>query len=172
MRLLVIFNEKAGNGRARRLLPDVMAAADRLDLDLDVQMTSGSGHAVELVASRSLAGYQGVVAAGGDGTLFEVATGMFRNPESACPPLGVLPIGTGNSFSLDLGLEGGDVYAALSRIAAADNSPTARRAGIWASSIEHSASPGPISVDYAGEQLSASASLWPRVSKGRRSPAA
>lgn len=49
-----------------------------------------------------LKAYDGVVAAGGDGTLFEVLNGLYTHPKSARVPLGLLPIGTGNAFSREL----------------------------------------------------------------------
>ena len=49
--------------------------------------------------------YRGVVAGGGDGTLFEVINGYYQNPAQNKIPLGVLPVGTGNAFARDLGLD-------------------------------------------------------------------
>lgn len=70
--------------------------------------TRYAGHGRELVASTPLAGFDGVVAAGGDGTLFEVLNGLYQHPKSRRIPVGLLPIGTGNAFAreLDLGTDG------------------------------------------------------------------
>jgi len=57
------------------------------------------------VACTDLSGFDGLVAAGGDGTLFEVLNGLYSHPKSARIPLGLLPIGTGNAFARDLGLK-------------------------------------------------------------------
>jgi diacylglycerol kinase (ATP) len=73
---------------------------------------------MEMVSAADLKGYDGVIAAGGDGTLFEVVNGYFRNQSSARPPLGVVPIGTGNAFARDLGLKTGDVERAVDLIVA------------------------------------------------------
>ncbi len=47
-----------------------------------------------------------LVVAGGDGTLFEVVNGYFQNQSSERIPIGIIPIGTGNAFVRDLGLDG------------------------------------------------------------------
>jgi len=60
---------------------------------------------VDLVKESDLKGYDGIIAAGGDGTLFEVINGYYKNPARKKPPLGVLPIGTGNAFARDLELD-------------------------------------------------------------------
>ncbi len=66
--------------------------------------TRYAGHGRELVASTPLADFDGVVAAGGDGTLFEVLNGLYQHPKPARIPLGLLPIGTGNAFARELDL--------------------------------------------------------------------
>ncbi|MEJ2385098.1 MAG: diacylglycerol kinase family lipid kinase [Xanthomonadales bacterium] len=106
MNLLLVFNPHAGGGRAGRLQNEVLetlAAFARVDCEC----TSGPGSATERVAGRRLAGYDGIVAAGGDGTLFEVVNGLCAHEAGERPPLGVLPIGTGNAFARDLGLAPG-----------------------------------------------------------------
>ena len=63
------------------------------------------GHAIEMAKEADFERYGGVVAAGGDGTLFEVVNGYFQNTSQNRIPLGVLPVGTGNAFARDLGLD-------------------------------------------------------------------
>jgi YegS/Rv2252/BmrU family lipid kinase len=48
--------------------------------------------------------YDAIVAAGGDGTLFEVINGYYQNSAKKKPPLGILPVGTGNAVARDLEL--------------------------------------------------------------------
>ncbi len=105
MRLLLVYNPMAAHRRARKLLPEVEAEFNRYGLAFDLALTDYPEHAVQIVRTADLARYEGIVAAGGDGTLFEVINGYFQNPADAKPPLGVLPIGTGNAFARDLGLD-------------------------------------------------------------------
>ena len=118
MKLLVVYNPRAGHGRAERMLDGLHAGADALGLSLEIRSTARRGHAVEIVAAAQLERYGGVVACGGDGTLFEVVNGCFRNPAGAAIPVGVVPVGTGNAFARDLGLQTDQVHDALELIAA------------------------------------------------------
>lgn len=104
MKLLVIFNPAASFGRTAGRLADIRARFDSLGIQAHVLSTGRPGHGCELVAKASLADYDGLIAAGGDGTVFEVLNGLYRHPESARIPLGLLPVGTGNAFARDLGL--------------------------------------------------------------------
>ncbi len=62
--------------------------------------TEGAGHATELAARCAQEAYADViVAAGGDGTINEVARGLLGSPT----PLGVLPLGTANVLAIELG---------------------------------------------------------------------
>jgi diacylglycerol kinase (ATP) len=107
LRLLLVFNPHAAFGRAASLLPRVAAALEQF-ADIDVRQTAGPGDAVEQVGVAPLDAYDGVIAAGGDGTLFEVLNGLYRHAPERRVPLGLLPVGTGNAFARDLGLLPGD----------------------------------------------------------------
>jgi len=117
MKLLLVYNPRAGNDRAGRSLAEVHAQIRQAGLEVDVVLTERRGHAAEIVASADLSNYDGVIAAGGDGTVFEVVNGCFRNPAGPAVPFGVLPVGTGNSFARDLGLRTGQIREALQLIA-------------------------------------------------------
>jgi len=119
MKILVVYNPTAGHGRAGRLLPDVEGHCRKLGIDAEVRLTEKRGHATDIVKAADFSGYDGVIAGGGDGTVFEVVNGIFQNPAGAAIPMGVLPVGTGNSFSRDLGLQTGRVAHALEPIAKA-----------------------------------------------------
>jgi diacylglycerol kinase (ATP) len=107
MKLLLIFNPHAAAGRAARLLPSVRSELEAF-AGLEVMRTTGPGMAARLVADTDLSGFDAVVAGGGDGTLFEVLNGLYAHPASRRPPLGLVPVGTGNAFARDLDLMPGD----------------------------------------------------------------
>jgi diacylglycerol kinase family enzyme len=62
------------------------------------ELTSGPGHAVQLALQAQA--YGGVIAVGGDGTLFEILKGIDRKEQR----IALIPVGRGNSLARDLGL--------------------------------------------------------------------
>jgi YegS/Rv2252/BmrU family lipid kinase len=97
-RIVIVFNPAAGARRRRRL----HAALDLLrgtGLRPELAETTRRGDATAL-ARAAASGGGTVVAAGGDGTIAEVAAGL-AGTEAA---LGILPLGTANVFALELGI--------------------------------------------------------------------
>ena len=116
MNLLLIFNPQAASGRASRLLPKICAGLERF-ASIELVLTRHAGHAVNLVADADLGAFAGVIAAGGDGTLFEVLNGLYRKEPQERVALGMVPIGTGNAFVRDLGLMPGNWQMGIDIIA-------------------------------------------------------
>ncbi len=104
MKLLIIFNPNAAYGRSVKKLAEIKAGFKRLGITTEFIATKHPGHGTELVAETELSDFDGLVAAGGDGTVFEVLNGLYQHPKNKRIPLGLLPIGTGNAFSRELGL--------------------------------------------------------------------
>jgi len=48
--------------------------------------------------------FDGVISVGGDGTLFETINGLAQADPAFSTPVGIVPVGTGNSFAKDLGI--------------------------------------------------------------------
>jgi len=98
--ILVIFNPAAGRGRnlAKRL-SRVVAELEHQGFTVTVLTTQAPGDAERLAREADLA-FDLIVAAGGDGTVNEVANGIFAAPR----PLAVLPLGTGNVLANEIGL--------------------------------------------------------------------
>ncbi|MEJ8567653.1 diacylglycerol/lipid kinase family protein [Elongatibacter sediminis] len=117
MKLLLVPNPAAGGGRAGRLLPAIRQSLSACDFRFDVLSVADAGLATGLRAD-SLSGYDAVVAVGGDGTVFGVVNGLMRLAPADRPVLGVIPVGTGNAFVRDLGLEPGDWRGAVDLLAA------------------------------------------------------
>ena len=92
MRLLLVANPCAGHGRAGRLLEDIGKTCRDLGLEVDTRLTERQGHATEIIEAENLAPFDGVIATGGDGTVFEAVNGLFRNPAGPAIPFGVLPM--------------------------------------------------------------------------------
>ena len=104
MHVDLVYNAHAGHNRAGKMLPDVEACLNSLNITFDLHLTDYPEHAVQIVRDMNMKNTGGIIAAGGDGTLFEVVNGYFQNPARKKPPLGILPVGTGNAFARDLNL--------------------------------------------------------------------
>lgn len=63
-----------------------------------VVQTEAAGHAIRLARRAAEEGASLVVAAGGDGTIHDVANGILSANAGAATALGLLPIGRGNDF--------------------------------------------------------------------------
>src|SRR5690606_15053474 len=71
----VILNPTSRHGSGRRSRPLIQRELDRRGVAYDIVQTEGPGHATELAAEAARDGIPLVVAAGGDGTVHEVANG-------------------------------------------------------------------------------------------------
>ncbi len=87
----IIFNPKARSEKSR----DLASVLRELAPEARLIMTTEPGEARQLAKDAALAGFRIVAAAGGDGTVNEVANGLAGSASA----LGVLPIGTMNVFS-------------------------------------------------------------------------
>jgi diacylglycerol kinase (ATP) len=97
--MIIVFNPVAGRRRAHllwRVLDVLVANGVRLDL----AETHRAGHAEALARDAVRRGEQMVVAAGGDGTIAEVANGLMGSGVR----LGVIPLGTANVLAHELSL--------------------------------------------------------------------
>lgn len=97
----VIYNPISGKGRGARRLDRLRRA---LDGRVEFWPTLGPGAGTALARQASVAGFATVGAAGGDGTVHEVANGILSagRPEVA---LAVLPLGSANDYAHSLGLD-------------------------------------------------------------------
>ncbi|HTW26983.1 MAG TPA: diacylglycerol kinase family protein [Acetobacteraceae bacterium] len=97
--MIIIFNPVAGRRRAH-LLWRVLDVLSENGARLELQETRHAGHATALAREAVRAGARMVVAAGGDGTIAEVAGGIT----GSAARLGVIPLGTANVLAQELGL--------------------------------------------------------------------
>ena len=103
-RPLFVVNPVAGAGRGSRDFPSLRElVATRPDAEPEYAIAERRGHATLLAESGASAGYDPVVAVGGDGTVNEVANGLLGY-RGAIPRLAVIPTGTGNDFARSVGI--------------------------------------------------------------------
>lgn len=102
-RARLIYNPTSGREEMRRRLPDILQKFDGADIEVTCHATTGEGDATAEV-ERTLArgGYDMIIAAGGDGTLYEVINGLADKPNRL--PLGIIPVGTTNDFARAMGI--------------------------------------------------------------------
>ncbi len=102
-RLRLILNGKSAGDEDLRQA--VSTLRDR-GVALDVRVTWEAGDAERFVSEAIADGVDTVIAAGGDGTLSEVATTLAHRDESAdgMPALGLVPLGTANDFANAAGI--------------------------------------------------------------------
>lgn len=105
-RYRIIVNPAAGRGAGEQAIPRVERILAGYGLDSDLVRTERPWHAADLAKEAVAAGYDVVVAMGGDGTSNEVLNGLMRAREEGggeCT-MGVLCIGTGNDFAYGVGI--------------------------------------------------------------------
>lgn len=100
MQAELIYNPYSGQVIVRHALDDVVALLRRCGWSVTLRETKKPSEATELARNAVNRGAKVVIAAGGDGSVSEVANGLL-NTEVA---LGVLPVGTTNSWALQMGI--------------------------------------------------------------------
>ena len=98
MHAVAIVNPAAGSGKAARLWPQLLGNLRVRPEALATWWTNGPGHGELLAARARRHGYERVLAVGGDGTVLEVANGLWWEPRGRLPSLGIVPLGTGCDY--------------------------------------------------------------------------
>ena len=93
--LHLIWNPIAGSGAAKVVFDHLRNRLTELGIDFSESMSAYPGHALILAKEAATAGHKTVLALGGDGTVREVATGLY----GSSVPLAVIPCGTGNDLA-------------------------------------------------------------------------
>lgn len=96
----LIYNPVAGYWDWRAVIERVAQFWTDRGWSVQVAATDYPGHATELARAAVAAGHGLVLAAGGDGTLNEVANGLVHTRAILAP----LPVGTANTLARELGL--------------------------------------------------------------------
>ena len=89
-----IINPVAGNGLSKKVFTKIADTLDSKNIKYSFTYTEYEGHATKLAESAKDKGVKSIIAIGGDGTVLEVASGLFY---SDCA-FGIIPGGTGNDF--------------------------------------------------------------------------
>ena len=100
MRTKLIVNPFSNKGHTQTLLPQIVNTLQQLEVNFDLVQTEAVGHGIELTRQAIAAGYERLVAVGGDGTCSEVVNGVLTAPPGAV--VGVIPCGSGNDLACSL----------------------------------------------------------------------
>ena len=105
MKVGVILNPVAGGGRLRRDWPEIGVMLKDAFGEIELRETQACGDGPTLAMDLAATGCGLVIAAGGDGTVNEVADGLIKAAaEGHRAALGMIPCGTGTDFARGLGL--------------------------------------------------------------------
>lgn len=118
--LRVIVNGKAA---ADPLLRPAISLLREKGHRIEVRVTWEAGDATRYAREATTEGVEVVVAAGGDGTINEVAKGILSADTAATTAMGVIPYGTANDFATGMGILKGDPLKALHLAAEGDATP-------------------------------------------------
>ena len=114
MNIFFVFNPKAGKGKIKSKLGDIIELFSMEENNITIAATKKRGDAARMVKELG-DGYDRVICAGGDGTLDEVVWGMSLREKKI--PIGYIPGGSTNDFAFSAGIPSDIIEAA--KVAAA-----------------------------------------------------
>lgn len=100
MKLLFIYNPRAGKAKIRSNLLDIIDIFTKAGYAVTARPTQAAGDAISVISRLKANSYDLIVCCGGDGTLDEVVSGMMQKRLRL--PLGYIPAGTTNDFARNL----------------------------------------------------------------------
>lgn len=96
-RARLIYNPTAGREQIRKSLPNILERLEKAGYETSTHATTGKDCAKRAAKAACERKFDLVIAAGGDGTLNEVISGIAEQPYR--PTLGLIPGGTTNDFA-------------------------------------------------------------------------
>lgn len=124
MKTFFVVNPKSANGTTGKRWGELAATIARTLSDFGVEFTQKPMDATRITTMALKAGFECIVAVGGDGTINEVTNGFFEGGKALNPnaALGVLPRGTGGDFRRTFEWDT-DFEAAVKRLKTPDTRP-------------------------------------------------
>jgi len=99
----IIVNPIAGKGRTLEKVPLLTRLFDAQGMPYKMHETKCTMDAYATARDACIAGSDGIIGIGGDGTIQEIAAGMYAaSPGKVDVPLGIFPGGSGNDFVMTL----------------------------------------------------------------------
>lgn len=119
-RARIIYNPTSGREIFKKHLPDVLMKLETAGYETSCHATTGEGDATAAAKIAVERRYDLVIAAGGDGTINEVANGIAG--QEFRPKIGIIPTGTTNDFARALRIPR-DIDGAVDIIVTGDTIP-------------------------------------------------
>lgn len=101
-RARLIYNPTSGREQVKRSLPYILERLEINGYETSAHATTCEGDATEAARIAVDRRFDLVIAAGGDGTIYEVINGIAEQPYR--PKLGIIPVGTTNDFARAIGV--------------------------------------------------------------------
>ncbi len=100
-KFLFIINPISGKGKGKKAIPIIIKSCNQNNIDFAIIETKYRLHATQIV-KENLDLFDFIISVGGDGTLNEVVNGFTKESNAV---LGVLPTGSGNDFTQNIGFK-------------------------------------------------------------------
>ena len=104
MKFSIIVNPNAGKKQGMAIASQTSTRLIEKGHELEILVSNKPGDTVSIAEKLNIRNLDGIIAVGGDGTLFELINGLKKNDIALDIPIGQIPVGTGNSFIKDLGI--------------------------------------------------------------------
>ncbi|RLW70412.1 MAG: hypothetical protein B6D68_00860, partial [spirochete symbiont of Stewartia floridana] len=100
----MIVNPVAGKRLGRQIADEAVIRLKASGIPVKTFYSSNPGETLSIAQSLNQKDWAGVIAVGGDGTLFEVLNGLHTGDAGITIPVGQIPSGSGNSYLRDLAI--------------------------------------------------------------------
>jgi len=101
-----VVNPNAGNGKGKKDWERISHLFEKSEIPISARFTEKKGQAIEFTRNAISDGFRKFISVGGDGTLNEIANGIFT--QDICPTtdtlMGMIPVGTGNDWGRMFGI--------------------------------------------------------------------
>lgn len=98
--LVFVVNPRSGTDRVKAIEAALESRLDGSRFRYEIRNTQKSKHGIEIAREAAAGGAYAVVAVGGDGSVADVAKGLYGTKTA----LGIVPKGSGNGFARSLGI--------------------------------------------------------------------
>ncbi len=107
MKIALIVNPEAGQKKSEKLLPIIKKKLTSYNIEYKIYISLYHEHILKIISELTINNYDAIIGVGGDGTNFHVLNGLLASGDpKKLPPIGIIPVGSGNSFAMDLNING------------------------------------------------------------------